>query len=222
MIRSSKHNDSVRRMGPAVAMVAAAIVLALCLPYRASAQGGFSGPGQYEITNTRSGMVLEIDRNDQSSVMQSASRGTNSQVWEVRDADSGFYYLQNIVNGYALESVGTGNGARAIATRFNGRANQQWRFDTSRNGDALIISRLGNMLDIQGMTGSERARVYQGNGSSGQQFRFRQLSPNFNDSWSVNRDGNYNDNNRSGENRLTIERNNNISWETQEIGRAHV
>ena len=35
--------------------VAAAIVLASCLPYKAEAQGGFNGPGRYEITNLKSG-----------------------------------------------------------------------------------------------------------------------------------------------------------------------
>jgi hypothetical protein len=48
----------------------------------AGAQGGFNGPGRYEITNVKSGKVLDLDRNDQTSVIQFSSRGTDNQVWE--------------------------------------------------------------------------------------------------------------------------------------------
>ena len=48
-----------------IAAVGAAIALALCLPFQAGAQGGFNGPGRYEITNLQSGKVLDLDRKDQ-------------------------------------------------------------------------------------------------------------------------------------------------------------
>jgi hypothetical protein len=63
MIDSRNFHDSVRRAGLSVVVIAAGIVWALCLPYQASAQGGFDGPGRYEIANLKSGKVLDMDRN---------------------------------------------------------------------------------------------------------------------------------------------------------------
>jgi len=74
MIDSRNFHDSVRRAGRSVVVIAAGIVWALCLPYQVSAQGGFDGPGRYEIANLKSGKVLDMDRNDQTSVMQFSSR----------------------------------------------------------------------------------------------------------------------------------------------------
>lgn len=177
MIGSRNFYDSVLKTGPSVAMVAG-IVWALCLPYQAGAQGGFSGPGQYEIANVKSGKVLDLDRNDQTSVMQFPSRGTDNQAWEIRSAGSGFYYLQNRMNGNALEAVGTRNSTPVRATRLSGVPSQQWRFDTGKDGNALIVSRLGKTLDIPGGTSSDGARVqtYEVNGDSNQRFIFRLVS----------------------------------------------
>jgi hypothetical protein len=159
---------------------AAAIVLAICLPDPATAQGGFNGPGQYEIINVKSGKVLELDRNDETRVIQFASRGTNNQVWEIRTASGGFYTLRNAMNGNALEAVGTRNGTPVQATVFDGRSGQQWRFDTGKNGTALIVSRLGKALDVPGGTGSDgvRVQIYDINRESNQQFTFRPVSYN--------------------------------------------
>ncbi len=163
-----------------IAMAAAGIALALCLPYPAGAQGGFNGPGRYEITNLKSGKVLDLDRNDQTSVIQFSSRGTDNQVWDIRASGSGFYSLQNGMNGNALETTGNRNSTAVRATRFNGGPSQQWRFDTARDGNALIVSRQGKTLDIPDGTNSDGARVqiYDSNGDSNQQFTFRQVSGN--------------------------------------------
>ena len=42
-----------------------------------------------------------------------------------------------------LEAEGTRDSTRVRAAPFDGGANQQWRFDTGKDGNALIISRLG-------------------------------------------------------------------------------
>lgn len=147
MISRGKFQDAVRSTGPSVAVAAAGIVLALCLPYQAGAQGGFNGPGRYEITNLKSGKVLDLDRNDQTSVIQWSSRGTDNQVWEIRSAGGGFYSLRNVRNGNALEAVGTSNSKPVRATRLDGRSSQQRRFDSGKDGNAVIVSRLGKTLD---------------------------------------------------------------------------
>ena len=160
MIGCRNFHDSVRRARLSVVGVAAGIVWVLCLPYNASAQGGFEGPGGYEIVNLKSGKVLDMDRNDQTSVIQFSSQGTDNQVWEIQPSgDPGFYYLRNAMNGSVLEADGTRNSTPVRTARFDGGANQQWRFDTGKDGNALIISRLGKTLDIPGGTSADGARV---------------------------------------------------------------
>ena len=60
-------------------------VLSLPLP----GQGGFAGPGRYEIMNLKSGKVLDLDRNDQTTVIQFSPRGTDNQSWQIRSAGGG-------------------------------------------------------------------------------------------------------------------------------------
>src|ERR1051326_6518840 len=179
MIDSRNLHDSIRRAGLSVVVIAAGIVWALYLPYQASAQGGFDGPGRYEIANLKSGKVLDMDRNDQTSVIQFSSRGTDNQVWEIQPAgEPGFYYLRNAMNGNVLESNGPRNSTQVRAARFDGGANQQWRFDTGKDGNALIISRLGKTLDIPGGTSQDGApvQIYDIDGDSNQRFIFRRVS----------------------------------------------
>jgi len=179
MIGSRNFHDSVRGGRLSVVVVAAAIVWALYLPCKGSAQGGFDGPGRYEIVNLKSGKALDMDRNDQTTVIQFSSRGTDNQVWEIQPSgDSGFYYLRNAMNGSALEVDGTRNSTPVRAGRFDGGANQQWRFDPGKDGNALIISRLGKTLDIPGGTSEDGARVqiYDIDGDSNQRFIFRRVS----------------------------------------------
>ncbi len=49
-----------------------------------SAQGGFNGAGRYEISNIQSGKVLDLDRNDQTTVIQFSSRNTDNQLGSFR------------------------------------------------------------------------------------------------------------------------------------------
>ncbi len=177
MITSSKFRVSALRTRLSVA-VASGIVWAMCFPYSAIAQGGFNGPGQYQITNLKSGKVLDLDRNGTASIVQFSAQGTASQVWEIRAAGGGFYYLQNTMNGAALEAAGTRNSTPVEATRFSGNASQQWRFEAATDGNALVVSQNGRTLDIAGGSSSDGARVqtYQINGDSNQRFMFRPVA----------------------------------------------
>ena len=47
-----------------------AILGTLVAPSLARAQGGFVGPGRYEITSVNSGKDLDLDRQDGTTVMQ--------------------------------------------------------------------------------------------------------------------------------------------------------
>jgi hypothetical protein len=160
----------------------AALAVALCLalmPFTVRAQGGFDGPGTYEITNLKSGKVIDLDRNDQITVIQFSSRGTDNQAWEIQSAGNGFYTLRNRMNGNALEAMGNANSTPVHATRFEGRSSQQWRFD-AKGGAALILSRSGKTLDIAGGSTRESALIqtYEPNGDANQQFKFRRVDRN--------------------------------------------
>ncbi|HYM05616.1 MAG TPA: DUF3011 domain-containing protein [Terriglobales bacterium] len=166
-------------------LAAGAAVLQLAPP--ALAQGGFGGPGTYEITNLKSGKVMDLDRNDQTSVIQFSSRGTENQAWSIRPAEGGYYYLRNMMNGYALEAPGNENSTPVIARPFNGGPNQQWRFERGKDGNALITSRLGKTLDVPGGTSRDGARlqIYESNGDSNQRFMLRPVSGNWPASWDM-------------------------------------
>jgi len=84
------------------------------------------------------------------------------------------------MNGNALEAGGTGNSTPVQATRFSRSASQQWRVENAKDGNALIVSRLGKTLEISGgrSTDGARAQIYALNGDSNQRFSFRQVSGN--------------------------------------------
>jgi hypothetical protein len=160
----------MKRFLPAVACV-------LCT-WPLLAQGGFDGPGRYEISNVKSGKVLDLDRNDQTTVIQFSSRGTDNQSWFVRPAGAGYFYLRNGMNGYALDADGGGNNVPVQGMPFTGGENQQWRLDQGKDGNALIVSRLGRGLDIPNGSTRDGVRVqlFGVNGDSNQRFFLRRVS----------------------------------------------
>ena len=157
--------------------LAAGIVCAT-LSWPLLGQGGFEGPGVYEIANIKSGKVLDLDRNDQTTVIQFSSRGTDNQAWEIRPAGAGYFFLRNGMNGAALDAGGGGNSEPVRGIPFNGGPSQQWRFDSGKDGNALIVSRYGKTLDIPDGTSRDGARVqlFDVNGDSNQRFALRRLS----------------------------------------------
>ena len=137
-----------------------------------AAQRGFNGPGQYQITNLKSGKVLDLDMRNRTSVIQFDARGTDNQVWVVRPGPDGFFYLRNRMNGFALDAGGGGRSEPVRAVPFNGGPSQQWRFEAGKDGNPLITSRLGRTLDIPDGTSRNGAfvQVYDPNGDSNQRF----------------------------------------------------
>src|SRR5258706_15357045 len=140
------------------------------------AQGGFGGPGRYEILNLQSGKVIDLDRNDQTTVIQFQSRGTDNQQWDFQPAGEGFFYILNAMNGRALEVTG-GNSSPLVGRPFNRAPSQQWRIEAGKDGNALIVSRLGKTIDVP--DGSNRdglkLQIYDLNGDSNQRFIFRRV-----------------------------------------------
>src|SRR5690348_12794849 len=92
----------------------------------ALAQGGFEGPGRYEITNLKSGKLLAVDR-DQSTVIQDSPRGNDFQRWDISPGPGGFIYIRNAATGRALQVSRNANSAPLFCNRFDGGSGQQWR-----------------------------------------------------------------------------------------------
>ncbi|MEN6533075.1 MAG: DUF3011 domain-containing protein [Bryobacteraceae bacterium] len=166
-------------------MAAASLAFVLCLPLVLDAQGGFQGEGQYEIANVHSGLVIDLDRNDQTTVIQYSARNTANQVWVVTEAGGNYYYIRNAMNGYALEAPVNRNSEAVRGVPYSGGDRQQWRIESGKDGNALIINRHGKSLDISGSTRREGARVqiYDANGEANQRFIFRAASGNYGGSW---------------------------------------
>lgn len=141
------------------------------------AQGGFDGPGRYEIMNLQSGRVIDLDRNDQSTVIQFSTRGTDNQAWDVQRADGGYFYLRNAMNGYALEASSDRNSAPLRGAPFNGSPSQQWRIDPGKDGNAIMFNRNGKVIDVPDGTKreGERLQTYGLTGDANQRFIFRRM-----------------------------------------------
>src|SRR5689334_8997518 len=153
-------------------------VLAFGLPSLLLAQGGFDGPGRYEITNERSGKVIDLDRNDQTTVIQFSPRGTDNQTWDVVPANGGYFYIRNGMNGYALEATSDRNSAQLRGAPFNGSPAQQWRIQPGKTGNAVLVSRNGKVVDVPDGTRNDGAhlQIYDSTGDSNQRFTFRRVA----------------------------------------------
>lgn len=174
----------------------AAALLALA-PVMAVAQGGFRGPGgfqgwgRYVITNVKSGRVLDMDRNDQSTVIQFAPRGTDNQTWIARPAGGGAFFLRNAMNGYALDMISDQNTARVLCTPFNGGPTQRWRISPSKDGTAVLVSVSGKVIDIpEGDANRDgtHVHVFDRNDGANQRFTFARIS-GWNTGWHDNDEG---------------------------------
>ena len=159
-------------------LTAACALAAALVPLPACAQGGFNGPGRYEISNVRSGKVIDLDRNNQTGVIQFEARNTDNQQWDISPAQPGFWYFRNAMNGAALEAMGPANSTPVRGMPFTGSPSQQWRIVPANDGNALITNRLGKTLDIPSSSVRDGVRIqtYAINGEANQRFVFRRLA----------------------------------------------
>ena len=159
-------------------------LLPLALVPAALTQGGFSGPGWYQITNVKSGKALSLDR-DMSSVVQFPPSVMEFQAWQFQPADPGFFFIRNGVNGNALEPTAGANSSMVLASPFHGTPSQQWRLDRGKDGNALIVNRSGKALDLPKGTVHDgvRMQIYDVNGDPNQRFMFRPLQGEYGARW---------------------------------------
>lgn len=152
------------------------LLAALLLVSPVFGQGGFSGPGRYEIMNIKSGKVLDLDRNDQTTVIQFSPRGTDNQVWYIQPGPDGRFFFRNGMNGNALTALG-GNGSPVQGTPFRGDPGQLWTIQPGKDGNAIITAATGRSLDIPDGTSRDgvRVQVFDSNGDSNQRFTLRRV-----------------------------------------------
>src|ERR1017187_390582 len=156
-----------------------ALAAAALIPLPVWAQGGFNGPGRYEISNVRSGKVIDLDRNNQTSVIQFSARNTDNQQWDIVPAEPRFWYFRNAMNGAALEQVGPGNSTPVRGMPFTGSPSQQRRIAPASDGNGLITARPAKSCDtptVSPLPGA-RAPPYPAKGEAKRRFVFRREPP---------------------------------------------
>jgi len=112
------------------------------------AQGGFRGAGRYEIVSPLSRKVIDMDRNDQRTIIQYDSRRTDNQMWDAQDAGGGRYYFRNVMNGYVLAVRDDRNSTPLIVEPYDGSPRQQWRVESGDGDTAILVNANGKAIDI--------------------------------------------------------------------------
>jgi hypothetical protein len=139
-------------------------------------QGGFDGPGTYEIKNLKSGLVLDLDPRDQVTLVQFAPRGTPSQQWRIAPAAPGYFFIRNVATGRALEFTQDRNSAPIVCQTAGENPNQSWRFE-AKDASVMLIARFGKAIDVPDGSGRDglRLQIYDRNGDSNQRFMLRRV-----------------------------------------------
>jgi|GEM_PF-2479708 len=181
------------------------LLLSVLLPLAAFGQAGYNGPGRYEIMSNVSRKVLDLDRNDQRTVIQFDSRNTDNQYWDVQDAGGGFVILRNGMNGNVLTQTRANNSEPVAGQPANNSDAQRWRLESGNNGSVIIVNASGKALDIpHGSTNNGvKINTYDRNNEINQQWSLRLISGNYNNN------NNNNQVNRQGNNRYDNNNNNN-------------
>jgi ricin-type beta-trefoil lectin protein len=153
------------------------IVLVCAAAPLAFSQGGFNGPGVYEITNLQSKRLLAIDMNDHTSVVQLAPRNDDSESWVIEPGPAGAFFIRSAINGRALQVTSDAKSTPVVCARFDRSPRQQWRLAPGKDGNPLITSVVnGKTLDIP--DGTDRQvliQIYDSNGDANQRFTFRRV-----------------------------------------------
>lgn len=145
----------------------------------ASAQGGFNGPGRYEIMNEKSGKVLALDPKDQTTVAQATPSGNDNQQWILEPGPGGTVFIRSALDGRAVTLTRNARSAPVVCQRLDRGSGQQWRVDAaSADGKAIIVSLAGGrVLDIPNGSSQEglRIQISDRNGDPNQRFILRRV-----------------------------------------------
>src|SRR5579862_2058835 len=101
------------------------------------AQGGFTGPGWYQITNLKSGKSLALAP-DMRAVVQLNPQNAENQAWMIEPVQGGLFAIRSGVTGNALQPTSGERNAPVVTAVFDGQPGQQWRIQPGKDGTALI------------------------------------------------------------------------------------
>jgi len=139
---------------------------------------GYAGPGRYEIENVASGKVLDLNRQDQHTVVQWPRTHAQSQLWDIEDAGNGYVYVKSAATGLAMDIDGgrARDGARVITSRPAGSDSQLWKIEG--RGSERFTSRLGIALDLPHGSHDDGVeyQAWSGAGEDNQRFRLVWIS----------------------------------------------
>lgn len=169
---------------------------------RAQAPGpGYAGPGRYEIENVASGKVLDLNRQDQRTLVQWPRTHAQTQQWDIEDAGNGYVYVKSAATGLTLDIDGgrARDGARVITSRPAGGDSQLWKIE-GKGSERRFTSRLGISLDLPHSSHDDGVeyQTWSGAGADNQRFRLVWISGS---SAAANRNPYGADNNMSDEKR---------------------
>lgn len=128
-------------------------VVLLTISISGFAQGGFTGPGRYRIEIVATGKALDLRQEDNKTVQQWSSGGSQNQQWDVQDAGDGYFYIESVANNLVLGIDGSRvrDGSRVITDRLDQNDGnqkwQKWKIVEARGGNYTIISISGKSLE---------------------------------------------------------------------------
>ncbi|MGH9802122.1 MAG: RICIN domain-containing protein, partial [Blastocatellia bacterium] len=109
----------------------------------------FAGKGRYQIRNVASGHLLDLRREDNSTLQQWSGSGALNQQWDFEDAGAGYFFIRSVESGRVLEVAGSRDGSLVVAkVQQTGRDNQKFRVVDVGSGQSMIVSKNGKVLDL--------------------------------------------------------------------------
>lgn len=138
---------------------------------------GFTGKGQYVIQSSGTGYYLDMRRGENLIVQQSTGNGGKNQLWDIEDAGGGYFFLRNMEGNRYLDATGNRDGSAVQTRDRTGRDNQKWRIVDIGQGESLIASRNGKVLDIptNDLREGTALQLWGEHRRENQRFRFNQV-----------------------------------------------
>jgi hypothetical protein len=159
----------------AILMAATGLFAASAVARTPNPQTMYSGPGRYEIENVASGKVLDLNRQDQRTVVQWPRTHSQTQLWDIVDAGNGYVYIKSAATGLVIDIDGgrARDGARVITSQPSGSDSQLWKVE-GNGGERRFTSRLSIALDLPHGSHEDGVeyQVWSGAGQDNQRFRF--------------------------------------------------
>lgn len=145
--------------------------------WRPGGGGGSSRNTRYEIELVATRRLLDIGNGGE--VVQSSSRNSRSQQWELVDAGNGYQYIRSADTGEVMTYSNDGrNGATITLSRMQrGRDDQLWEVRPGPDNGYYFITRRGKAMDSPSSARFDggRMQIYDRNGEANQRFLLREV-----------------------------------------------